>query len=479
MVFGIKEEMTSEMEDEIEGDIKTELDENKSIKTEIDYDGVPSHYFGSLQNNTIGPFMDERNIKEIQKNVKTEVDYDDVFGNIKMENFCEVSIDTIDLRKEKEKERARQRRKDKKMQKLQSMSPAELAAMKEKKREKDCKVDWKCDVCNISFMTRVKLRDHRREVKCKQRHLCTNKQRSFDMDVAMSKKVVQEKKIILLDDTKSELIGLNKDPKGSSDVKIPTQNECDEEISTKIDQNILQFNGSITNYTKSGEIYSCTHCNMTQTKERELQKHIQRVHLKDFYTVICKLCEKPFFKDDIKTHVKIVHAKEVRYMCHLCDFGCYKKQVLNRHISAKHENLKFPCKHCSFQSSDKGNLNRHETTVHSEERNFSCNICFKQFKEKRKLKSHFQNSHGTQKYLCGTCGKEFPSKEYLKTHEKHHDTNLLLYCSFCGKGFTTAVKLKEHINIHTGEKPFSCPMSSCDKSYPSSSALAHHKKTCF
>jgi len=284
---------------------------------------------------------------------------------------------------------------------------------------KSSKFDWDCHVCNLSFNTRGKLRDHRREVKCNKRLVRENNQKS----------------------------------------------------------RILKVSELITSYTKSGEIYSCTYCNMTQTKERDLQKHIQRVHFKDSYTVNCELCGKGFFKDYIKTHVKVVHTKEIRYNCDLCDFGCFGKQSLNRHKSKKHENLKFFCKICSFESSDRANVRRHER-VHSDERNFSCDICFKQFKEKRKLKAHFQNIHGNEKHLCGTCGKEFPSKEYLKTHEKHHKTDLLLCCSYCGKGFITSQKLNEHVNIHTGDKPFSCPLSRCDKSFPSGSALAHHKKKC-
>merc|ERR550519_2746896 len=46
---------------------------------------------------------------------------------------------------------------------------------------KDAAKEWKCDVCDISFSIREKLRDHRREVKCKQRVVCKNKQRSVDL----------------------------------------------------------------------------------------------------------------------------------------------------------------------------------------------------------------------------------------------------------------------------------------------------------
>merc|ERR550519_644862 len=46
---------------------------------------------------------------------------------------------------------------------------------------KDATKEWKCDVCDISFNIREKLRDHRREVKCKRRVVCKNKQRSVNL----------------------------------------------------------------------------------------------------------------------------------------------------------------------------------------------------------------------------------------------------------------------------------------------------------
>merc|ERR550519_2332745 len=52
---------------------------------------------------------------------------------------------------------------------------------------KDATKEWKCDVCDISFSIREKLRDHRREVKCKQRVVCKNKQRSVDLPTLQDK----------------------------------------------------------------------------------------------------------------------------------------------------------------------------------------------------------------------------------------------------------------------------------------------------
>jgi hypothetical protein len=50
--------------------------------------------------------------------------------------------------------------------------------------------DWKCDVCDLSFNTREKFRDHRREVKCKRRVVCKNKQRSVDLPVQEDQRTI-------------------------------------------------------------------------------------------------------------------------------------------------------------------------------------------------------------------------------------------------------------------------------------------------
>lgn len=44
----------------------------------------------------------------------------------------------------------------------------------------------------------------------------------------------------------------------------------------------------------------------------------------------------------------------------------------------------------------------------------------------------------------------------------------LLECTYCGKQFPFASKLREHIRMHTGERPYSCPLC------PYEAARSHH-----
>lgn len=45
-------------------------------------------------------------------------------------------------------------------------------------------------------------------------------------------------------------------------------------------------------------------------------------------------------------------------------------------------------------------------------------------------------------------------------------------CTFCTKEFDHAAHLIQHIRVHTGEKPFKCPL--CFRSFKSNQALKYH-----
>jgi len=92
----------------------------------------------------------------------------------------------------------------------------------------------------------------------------------------------------------------------------------------------------------------------------------------------------------------------------------------------------------------------------------------------------------TSKYLCPVegCGKMYSTSSNLSVHVKKHvssakfnhlQTGMRPYrCSVCFKGFLTKSHLQNHEKTHTGEKPFKCPYSGCNKAYGRSCRLKVH-----
>ena len=83
-------------------------------------------------------------------------------------------------------------------------------------------------------------------------------------------------------------------------------------------------------------------------------------------------------------------------------------------------------------------------------------------------------------FLCyyPDCSKTFVTKFNLRRHVNSTHLAIKAYtCSLCLKRFACKQNLSEHNFIHTGEKPFGCPLPSCGKRFRQASQLCVHRKT--
>lgn len=69
-----------------------------------------------------------------------------------------------------------------------------------------------------------------------------------------------------------------------------------------------------------------------------------------------------------------------------------------------------------------GNLNRH-MVVHSDKREFSCNLCDKAFKRSSGLDIHMRSHTGDRPYQCQWCSKTYSCYSGFRKHKLKHESS--------------------------------------------------------
>lgn len=112
--------------------------------------------------------------------------------------------------------------------------------------------------------------------------------------------------------------------------------------------------------------------------------------------------------------------------------------------------------------------------------------CGAQFLSLQQLVTHLEHHHtlSTQQYIClwKDCTRQkkpFDARYKLITHLRCHTGERPYKCSHsgCNRRFSRLENLKLHTRTHTGEKPYTCHHEGCGKKFNNTSDRAKHMKT--
>ena len=91
---------------------------------------------------------------------------------------------------------------------------------------------------------------------------------------------------------------------------------------------------------------------------------------------------------------------------------------------------------------------------------YKCELCDKRFARDQQRRVHQVVHTGDKSHLCCECGQSFGSASTLIDHKKRKHLFMRDHqCQKCNKGFFTRQELEAHMRVHTGDKPYQCPVS--------------------
>ncbi|CAH1774275.1 unnamed protein product [Owenia fusiformis] len=175
------------------------------------------------------------------------------------------------------------------------------------------------------------------------------------------------------------------------------------------------------------EPQQCQICGNYYKDSERLQLHIKRTHETPAGRHLCHLCPLGFKHPEyLKDHVNSVHYKNCKQTCNICGKELASKRILRSHMKTHSDQKDFQCGECGREFNVRRNLLRHIMLVHKRnEIDFmSCPHCERKFSARSNLAQHIKTVHEGQggKMICEICNLKFRRKAEFDLHMSNHST---------------------------------------------------------
>ena len=277
-------------------------------------------------------------------------------------------------------------------------------------------VRFRCQICDIKFLTLVGFEEHRYTD-----HKCRTCETTFP-----NKEQLQRHKII------AHMCGAC----GHYFAKNESRKDhpCQDDICTICGERAESKDALRDHMTEN---HKCSGCRATFLRKTDLDKHRLEKHGHR-----CRICGYHFkWKDGLKQHMLMSHGLK----CVTCKKRFKMKEDLDKHVLDNHK-----CDICGLFFKTSESLRKHKNFIHV------CGVCGEVFKEREALSAHEYDKH-----KCSLCNEVFTSQQDLVLHR-----DSIHKCCFCAMKFDT----KQEQDSHPCET-YKCP---CGANYPTEDELEAH-----
>lgn len=216
-------------------------------------------------------------------------------------------------------------------------------------------------------------------------------------------------------------------------------------------------------------------CKHRFKNERKLRAHENRheaeLSKREDGHYYCRICEKLCLTKDLLIAHILTHNQS--FCCDYCGKTFSRHQNMRKHIlqhkfgKQKVEKKKVLCELCSqWIISDR--MKRHIYAFHSNDKNYKCNECGKEFKYSNSYNDHVDKHQNTPRYKCSYCGGTFFNSTNYKNHLLRHTNPDKFKCNVCEERFVNKKSLSQHMQRKHDDQPkekLYCPHEDCDKFY--------------